>query len=134
MIGIDELAEEISKICKECLDLKKEKADELIERAAEKMVEQLHGCGVGGKKYARAWTLKVLQLSANKTYIIHNKKPQLPHLLERGTDERHTVSTISKKNRYILHPHSTGSMPAQPHIKTICENVKNELLNEIKNI
>jgi hypothetical protein len=118
---MDNLSAEIGKI----LDEELEKSRDAIEKAAEKVAQQTvdrlkQTSPKKTGKYARAWRKKATPLIRGKaSYIVHNTRGQLTHLLEKGHALR-----------------SGGRTRAFPHIKPAEEeamkNFERELIDLIE--
>ena len=121
MCSMDNLSIEIGEI----LDEELEKSRDAIEKAAEKVAQQTVDRlkQISPKKtgkYARAWRKKAAPLTRGKaSYIVHNTRGQLTHLLEKGHALR-----------------SGGRTRALPHIKPAEEeamkNFERELIDLIE--
>lgn len=119
-ISADQLASEIGKVLQTFANDCQTAVDDAAEEVAKEAVEELKrtspvGSGTWKGHYAKKWSVK----KDGGKYVIHNKKYQLTHLLEKGHD-------------VIVNGKVVGRVKAQPHIKPVEEQVQDDFEKEIK--
>ena len=121
MCSMNNLSTEIEKILHEELEKSRDAIEKAAEKVAQQTVDRLKQTSPKKTgKYARAWRKKATPLIRGKaSYIVHNTRGQLTHLLEKG----HALK-------------SGGRTRAFPHIKPAEEeaikNFERELIDLIE--
>lgn len=76
-------------------------------------------------EYSKSWSVYIKKNTANEiaTIIRNVKYYRLTHLLEKGTNARHTSKGLDR-----------GTMPAQEHIKPVADWAQEEYEKRVKNV
>lgn len=93
-----ELSKEVNKALREygedCREIVEDTAKEVAENAKKRLRAESPKSPKGGK-YAKGWNVQEEASRLGKTYIIYNKKPGLPHLLENGHATRNGAGWVN---------------------------------------
>lgn len=115
---IGDISEILEKYSKEVT----EKVDEIIKKDMDEARKELSATSPRGEsgKYARSWSVKNDGSKLAPSYVIYNREPGLPHLLERG----HLVSNGTGR--------IVGSASAHEHIASVDEKVQRKVAEDIE--
>lgn len=93
-----ELSKAVNKVLREygedCREVVEDTAKEVAENAKKRLRAESPKSPKGGN-YAKGWQVQEEASRLGKTYIIHNKKPGLPHLLENGHATRNGTGWVN---------------------------------------
>lgn len=117
--GVAGLADEIENILKdygEEIDKCLSDAVKEVTKAGAKAIKQEAQSKFGGTgEYAKGWTTKITDKRSGSEGVIYNKKPGLPHLLEKGHAKR-----------------GGGRIAGRPHIKPVEDKIIKDFEGMVK--
>lgn len=88
--------EALRKYGDECRDIVEDTAKEVANGTRNRLRNTSPKRPKGGK-YAKGWQVTEEPSRLGKTYVVHNKKPGLPHLLENGHAKRNGTGWVNGK-------------------------------------
>lgn len=115
---IDKLAKNINKILNEYAEDVDKDVSNLTKEFAKKGAQAVkeNARAFGWKDYASGWTSQFEKGRMSSQGVIYNKKPGLPHLLEKGHAKR-----------------NGGRVPGRAHIAPVEEKLVNEFVKAVEN-
>lgn len=115
---INDISEILEKYSKDITD----KVEEIIKADMSEARKELSATSPRGEsgKYARSWTVKNDGSKLAPSYVIYNREPGLPHLLENG----HLVSNGTGR--------VVGSADAIEHIASVNDKVQQKVVEDIE--